>query len=28
MLGIGVYLAGWFPAFVKIEQLGKAIKHG
>lgn len=25
MLGIGLYLAGWFPAFTKIEQLGKPI---
>ena len=25
MLGIGLYLAGWFPAFVKIEHLGKPI---
>ena len=25
MLGIGLYLAGWFPAFSKIEHLGKPI---
>ncbi len=25
MVGIGLYLAGWFPAFVKIEHLGKPI---
>ena len=25
MIGIGLYLAGWFPALVKIEQLGKPI---
>jgi len=25
MIGIGLYLAGWFPAFVKIEHLGKPI---
>jgi len=25
MIGIGLYLAGWFPAFAKIEQLGKPI---
>ena len=25
MLGIGFYLAGWFPAFAKIEHLGKPI---
>lgn len=25
MIGIGLYLAGWFPAFAKIELLGKPI---
>ena len=25
MVGIGLYLAGWFPSFVKIEHLGKPI---
>ena len=25
MVGIGLYLAGWFPAFAKIEHLGKPI---
>ena len=25
MIGIGLYLAGWFPAFAKIEHLGKPI---
>lgn len=25
MIGIGLYLAGWFPAFVKIEHIGKPI---
>ena len=25
MVGIGLYLAGWFPAFVKIEHIGKPI---
>jgi len=25
MVGIGLYIAGWFPAFVKIEHLGKPI---
>ena len=25
MLGIGLYLAGWFPAFSKIEHFGKPI---
>ena len=25
MVGIGLYLAGWFPAFAKIELLGKPI---
>jgi len=25
MIGIGLYLAGWFPAFSKIEHLGKPI---
>lgn len=25
MIGIGLYLAGWFPAFSRIEQLGKPI---
>ena len=25
MVGIGLYLAGWFPAFARIEHLGKPI---
>lgn len=25
MIGIGLYLAGWFPAFTKIEHIGKPI---
>ena len=25
MIGIGLYLAGWFPAFTRIEHLGKPI---
>ena len=25
MVGIGLYLAGWFPAFVKIEHIGKPV---
>ena len=25
MIGIGLYLAGWFPAFARIEQLGKPV---
>jgi len=25
MIGIGLYLAGWFPAFSRIEQLGKPV---
>lgn len=25
MIGIGLYLAGWFPAFAKIELIGKPI---
>ena len=25
MIGIGLYLAGWFPAFIKIEHIGKPI---
>ena len=25
MVGIGLYLAGWFPAFAKIEHIGKPI---
>lgn len=25
MIGIGLYLAGWFPAFSRIEQVGKPI---
>ena len=25
MIGIGLYLAGWFPAFAKIEHIGKPI---
>ena len=25
MIGIGLYLAGWFPAFVKIEHIGKPV---
>lgn len=25
MLGIGLYLAGWFPAFSRIEHLGKPV---
>lgn len=25
MIGIGLYLAGWFPAFVKIEHIGRPI---
>jgi sulfite exporter TauE/SafE len=25
MIGIGLYLAGWFPHFARIEQLGKPI---
>lgn len=25
MIGIGLYLAGWFPAFVRIEHIGKPI---
>lgn len=25
MIGIGLYLAGWFPAFAKIEHIGKPV---